>query len=132
MCIRDSFSIGVTMPDGYSADAMVGGLVVALEQIPPHLLKSLTFDQGSEWASWETVADTYDVHVYFCDPHSPWQRGQVENLNRQWRYWFPRGTDLSGVEQAYVDHVASIINGQRRRKLGLESPAMLYARAAVQ
>lgn len=126
------FSIGVTMPDGYSADAMVGGLVVALEQIPPHLLKSLTFDQGSEWASWETVADTYDVHVYFCDPHSPWQRGQVENLNRQWRYWFPRGTDLSGVEQAYVDHVASIINGQRRRKLGLESPAMLYARAAVQ
>jgi IS30 family transposase len=125
------FSIGVTMPDGYSAGAMVGGLVDGLERIPAHLLRSVTFDQGSEWAQWEVIADTYDIDVWFCDPHSPWQRGQVENQNRQWRWWFPRGTNLKSVEPAHVDHVASIINGQRRRNLGYQSPAALYAAATV-
>jgi len=51
---------------------------------------------------------------------------------RQWRFWYPRGTDLSIVEQAHVDHVASIINGQRRRSLNYQSPTALYAAAAVQ
>ena len=126
------YSIGVTMPEGYSAEAMVGGLVDGLERIPPHLLRSITFDQGSEWAQWQTIAETYGIDVWFCDPHSPWQRGQVENQNRQWRWWFPRGTNLKNVEPAHADHVASIINGQRRRHLGYQSPAALYAAATVQ
>jgi len=66
------------------------------------------------------------------DRHSPWQRGQIENLNRQWRSWYPRGTDHSIVEQARVDHGASIINGQRRRSLAYQSPTALYAAAAAQ
>lgn len=70
--------------------------------------------------------------VWFCDPHSPWRRGQVKNLNRQWRFWFSRGTDLAGVEPQHAAHVASIINGQRRRSLGYQGPAALYAAAAVQ
>jgi IS30 family transposase len=126
------YSIGVTMPEGYSADAVVAGLVDGLERIPAHLLRSITFDQGSEWAQWQSIADTYDIDVWFCDPHSPWQRGQVENQNRQWRWWFPRGTNLKSVEPAHVDRVASIINGQRRRMLGYQSPAALYAAATVQ
>ena len=126
------FSIGVTMPEGYAGESMVAGLCCGLDQIPAHLLRSITFDQGSEWACWETVAATYDIDVWFCDPHSPWQRGQIENLNRQWRWWFPRGTDLGTVDQAEADHAASIINGQRRRKLDYESPAVLYAAATVQ
>lgn len=126
------YSIGVTMPEGYSAEAMVGGLVDGLERIPGHLLRSITFDQGSEWAQWQTIADTYDIDVWFCDPHSPWQRGQAENQNRQWRWWFPRGTDLKSVTPAHVDHVASIINGQRRRMLDYQCPAALYAAATVQ
>ncbi|EQD71414.1 Integrase catalytic region, partial [mine drainage metagenome] len=85
------FSIPVTMPLGYAGDEMLGGLVCGLEQIPSHLLSSITFDQGSEWACWETIAATYGIDIWFCDPHSPWQRGQVENLNRQWRWWFPPG-----------------------------------------
>lgn len=125
------YSIGVTMPEGYAADAMLAGLVVGLDQIPSHLLRSITFDQGSEWACWPTIADTFDLDVWFCDPHSPWQRGQVENLNRQWRFWFPRGMDLASVDQAQVDHVASIINGQRRRSLQYQSPTQLYTAAAV-
>jgi IS30 family transposase len=126
------FSIGVTMTEGYAGEAMLAGLVCGLKQIPSHLLPSITFDQGTEWACWEAVAATYDLDVWFCDPHSPWQRGQVENLNRQWRFWFPRGTDLASVDQDHVDHVVTIINGQRRRSLDYESPTALYAAAAVQ
>jgi IS30 family transposase len=125
------YSIGVTMPEGYTADAMVGGLVDGLERIPAHLLRSITFDQGAEWAQWETISDTYGIDIWFCDPHSPWQRGQVENLNRQWRWWFPQGMNLKDIEPAYADHVASIINGQRRRSLGYQSPAAIYGSLAA-
>lgn len=125
------YAMAVTMPEGYDAAATLAGLVEGLERIPTGLLKSVTFDQGSEWAEWETIAATYDIDVWFCDPHSPWQRGQIENQNRAWRWWFPRGTRLDDLEQTHVDHVASIINGQRRRNLNYQSPASLYAAATV-
>lgn len=125
------YAMAVTMPEGYDAPATLAGLVEGLERIPAGLLRSVTFDQGSEWAEWETIAATYDIDVWFCDPHSPWQRGQIENQNRAWRWWFPRGMRLDDLDQAHVDHVASIINGQRRRNLNYQSPASLYAAAAV-
>ena len=65
------FSILVTMPEGYDSTAALAGLVEAFEQIPVHLRKSITFDQGSEWAQWPTLAATYGIDVWFCDPHSP-------------------------------------------------------------
>lgn len=120
------FSIPVTMPAGYAAVDTLAGLIEGLEQIPAHLRRSITFDQGSEWAEWETLVATYSIDVWFCDPHSPWQRGQVENLNRQWRWWFPRGTDLASIEPDAAQRAADIINGQRRRSLAYESPATLY------
>lgn len=126
------YSIGITMPEGYAGDAMLAGLQKGLEEIPSHLLRSITFDQGSEWACWPIIAERYGVDIWFCDPHSPWQRGQVENLNRQWRWWFPRGIELRSIDQAEVDHAASVINGQRRRSFGYESPATRYNRAIVQ
>ena len=125
------YSIPVTMPCGYTAEAVLAGLVEALEQIPSHILLSITFDQGSEWAEWETIAVTYGIECWFCDPHSPWQRGQIENLNRQWRWWFPRGTRLDNINQADADRAAAIINGQRRRHLNDHSPTMLYAAAST-
>ena len=125
------YSIPVTMPLGYSADAVLAGLVEGLEQIPEHLLRSITFDQGSEWAHWQTIAASYNIDIWFCEPHSPWQRGQIENLNRQWRWWFPRGTRLDNIEQADADRAAMIINGQRRRHLHYQSPTMLYTAATA-
>jgi transposase, IS30 family len=125
------FSIPIIMPLGYAADAVLAGLVEACEQIPTHLLKSLSFDQGSEWAEWETLAATYGIDCWFCEPHSPWQRGQIENLNRQFRWWFPRGTDLGAVTQPQADHAATIVNGQRRRGLNNHSPTNLYAALTV-
>lgn len=68
---------------------MVGGLADGLDRIPSHLLRSVTFDQGSEWADWAVIAGHYRIDTWFCGPHSPWQRGQVENQNRTWRWWSP-------------------------------------------
>lgn len=125
------YAIGVTMPEGYSADAMVAGLTDGLDRIPGHLLRSVTFDQGSEWANWPVIAGHYGIDAWFCDPHSPWQRGQIENQNRAWRWWFPRGTDLAVLEPAQVNSAADIINNQRRRALDYQSPASLYAAAST-
>jgi len=125
------YSLLITMPNGYAAADALGGLVEGLEQIPAHLRRSITFDQGSEWAQWPALVEGYGLEAWFCDPHSPWQRGQVENLNRQWRWWYPRGTDLAGISPAEADAVAAIINGQRRRSLGYQSPATLYAALTV-
>ena len=78
------------------------------------------------------IAAHYDLDVWFCDPYSPWQRGQIENLNRQVRWWFPRGADLRLVTPAQAQHAADIINHQRRRSLNHHSPAELYAALTVQ
>ena len=126
------YSIPITMPCGYAADDVLAGLVEACEQIPAHMLRSLSFDQGSEWAEWEAVAVTYGIDCWFCEPHSPWQRGQIENLNRQFRWWFPRGANLATVSPADAAHAATIVNGQRRRSLNNQSPTALYTALTVQ
>ncbi|HVR78377.1 MAG TPA: IS30 family transposase [Acidimicrobiia bacterium] len=126
------FLIPVTMPCGYAAEAVVAGLCEGLDRIPSRLLSSVTFDQGSEWAGWEIIADTFGIDAWFCDPHSPWQRGQIENQNRQIRWWYPRGIDLSLVTPHHADQVATILNGQRRRSLDYQSPAAIYHALTVQ
>lgn len=118
--------IPVTMPCGYAAGEVVAGLCEGLDRIPAHLLRSVTFDQGSEWAGWEIIADTFAIDAWFCDPHSPWQRGQIENQNRQIRWWYPRGIDLSLVSPDHANQVADLLNGQRRRSLDYQSPAAIY------
>ena len=129
---QSRYLIPVTMPDGYDADAVLAGLIEGLDTVPAHLRRHLTFDCGSEWANWRRLAGHYDLQVWFCDPHSPWQRGQIENQNRQVRWWFPRGTDLRLVTPAQAQHAANIINHQRRRSLHHQSPAELYAALTVQ
>ena len=128
MCLTERvsrYSLLITMPNGYSAADALAGLIDGLERVLKHLRKSITVDQGSEWAQWPTLAETYKLDAWFCDPHPPWQRGQIENLNRQWRWWFPRGTDLAGIDPAHADHVAAIINSQRRRSLNHQSPTTI-------
>ena len=128
---QSRYLIPVTMPDGYTADAALAGLIEGFDTIPDRLRRSVTFDQGPEWANWSTLAAHYSIDVWFCDPHSPWQRGQIENLNRQARWWFPRGTDLRLVTVAQAEHAANIINNQRRRSLNYRTPAKLYAALTV-
>jgi len=112
----------VTLPNGYRAPDVLGALVELFDPIPAHLRRSVTFDQGNEWAEWETLEATYAMKAWFCDPHSPWQRGATENLNGHLRWWFPRGSRLDIVTPAEAHRVAALLNGQRRRSLDGDSP----------
>lgn len=125
------YAMLITMPEGYGADAALAGLCEAFDRIPAHLRRSVTFDLGSEWARWQTLADTFDLDVWFCNPHAPWERGQIENQNGHWRFWFPRGTRLDDIDPDHADAVAELINNQRRRSLDYQSPASLYAAASA-
>jgi transposase, IS30 family len=112
----------LTLPEGYRAESVLAAMCELFDQIPPHLRRSVTFDQGSEWADWRCLVEHYDMAVWFCHPHSPWERGGIENFNGHARYWFPRGTDHNLVSAQRADEVTGFINTQRRRILGWDSP----------
>ena len=94
-----------------------------MRHLPGLLRSSLTWDQGSELALHRRVSAALDMPVYFCDPHSPWQRGTNENTNGLLRQYFPKGTDLSGYSQAYLDAVAEELNDRPRKPLGYRKPS---------
>ena len=87
------------------------------------LRRSLTWDRGKEMADHKSFTVATNVQVYFCDPHSPWQRGSNENTNGSLRQYFARGTDLSRLSQAYLNTIALRLNQRPRKTLGYECPA---------
>lgn len=92
-------------------------------KLPATLRRSITWDRGSELAAHKTFSVATDVKVYFCDPHSPWQRGSNENTNGLLRQYFPKGVDLSKFSQRHLDQVAKRLNQRPRQTLGWENPA---------
>ena len=82
------------LPDGRSAEHVRDALVETIQVLPPHLTRSLTWDQGCEMAAHHAFSVASNVPVYFCNPASPWQRGSNENTNGLLRQYFPKGTDL--------------------------------------
>lgn len=100
-------------------------------KLPATLRRSITWDRGSELAAHKHFSIATDVKVYFCDPHSPWQRGSNENTNGLLRQYFPKGTDLSQFSQHQLDQVAKRLNQRPRQTLGWETPADTLQRAVA-
>lgn len=102
---------------------VVAALTRHVRKLPVALRRSVTWDRGHEMAKHKAFTVATDVNVYFCDPHSPWQRGTNENTNRLLRQYFPKGTDLSVYSQSELDKVALRLNQRPRKTLGFKTPA---------
>ena len=111
------------LADGRSSEAVVEALRERITTLPAHLARSLTWDQGSEMAAHKAFTVATGVQVYFCDPHSPWQRGSNENTNGRLRQYLPKGSDRSTRSQAELDAIAAELNGRPRKTLAWRTPA---------
>ena len=105
------------------SQSVVSALIEQAHRLPDELLKSLTWDRGSEMAEHKRFTLATDAAVYFCDPQSPWQRGSNENTNRLLRQYFPKGTNLKVHSQERLDEIARQLNQRPRKTLGFTTPA---------
>jgi IS30 family transposase len=108
---------------GHGAAAVRDAIATSIATLPDQLCRSLTWDQGAEMAQHAQLRIDTGLQVFFCDPHSPWQRGTNENTNGLLRQYFPKGTDLSRHTPADLAAVAAALNSRPRKTLGWKTPA---------
>jgi len=110
------------LPDGYTPERVRDALADKIKTLPDSVRHTLTWDQGPEMRDWKAVSVDADIDIYFCDPHSPWQRGTNENTNGLLRHYFPKGTDLSIHGADDLDWVAQELNDRPQKGLGFRKP----------
>ena len=113
------------------SETVINALIKQAHKLPRELYKSLTWDRGSEMAEHKRFSLATDVKVYFCDPQQPWQRGSNENTNGLLRQYFPKGMDLSGINQNRLNAVARRLNERPRETLNFETPAERFAQCVA-
>jgi transposase, IS30 family len=116
------FAMLVSLPDGYKPEHVAPALTRKIQTLPDALRRSLTWDQGPEMRDCKQIHVDADIHVFFCHPHAPWQRGSNQNTNGLLRQYFPKGTDFSTVTNAELDAVADELNQRPRKRLEFANP----------
>ena len=111
------------LPGGHGPGPVAAAMTQAMGGLPDAIRRSLTWDQGQEMAGHAQIALSADLDIYFCDPHSPWQRGSNENTNGLLRQYFPKGTNLAVHSREHLQAVADELNARPRKTLGWETPA---------
>jgi IS30 family transposase len=113
----------IALPDGHRSELVADALAAHITRLPELLRRSLTWDQGKEMAAHARFSVETGLPVYFCDPHSPWQRGSNENTNGLLRQYFPKRTTLAGYSQDDLDAIAAELNGRPRQTLDWMKPS---------
>jgi len=122
---QTGYAMLLHLPDGYKPEQVRDVLAAKIKTLPESLRLSLTWDQGPEMRDWKQVSIDADIEIFFCDPHSPWQRGTNENFNGLLRQYFPKGTDLSVHSAEDLDWVAQELNDRPRKRLAFKKPIEL-------
>jgi transposase, IS30 family len=117
------FVVLLHMPNDRTAATLADAITAKVPEIPEILRRSLTWDQGREMALHTKITEATGLPIYFCDPHSPWQRGTNENTNGLLRQYFPKGTDLSFYGPGWLDQVAAELNARPRKRHKWRTPA---------
>ncbi|MFA7498244.1 MAG: IS30 family transposase [Leucobacter sp.] len=111
------------LPDGKSAEQVEAAMRHAITALPASLARTITWDQGAEMAKHAEFTTATGIPIYFCDPHSPWQRGSNENTNGLLRQYLPKSTDLSVVSRSELTAIQDSLNGRPRKTLGYLTPS---------
>lgn len=119
------------LPDGREAAKVREAMAAKIQTLPEALRRSVTWDQGREMTEHVRFSVDTGVDIYFCDPHSPWQRGSNENTNGLLRQYFPKGTDVSKTTEAELDAAADSLNGRPRQTLNWMTPSEKLAELIV-
>lgn len=118
------FTMLLHLPGGHTAAEVAEAMIAEMSQLPEHLRRSITWDRGSELADYARIQMQLSTKVFFCDPHSPWQRGSNENTNRLLRHWFPKGDDLSRFSVEDLRRAQDSLNARPRPTLDMQTPAI--------
>lgn len=117
------FTILLHLPGDHTAETVAAAMIREMANLPEHLRRSITWDRGTELAGYAKIQTALETTLYFCDPHSPWQRGTNENTNRLLRFWFEKGSDLSAHTPEDLNRIAAKLNRRPRPTLNLDTPA---------